>query len=193
MELFEKVQVLKKKADISYEEARNVLEEAGGDLLEAMILLERRGRIDRNERRAEEAGSRAGKDGREKPARNFGRSFGRMISALFRFIKRTSFSVTRGEKVIFTMPTFVFALLLFFVWEPVALAMIIALFFGVRYSFSGAEAADKANMVLQKAGDFAQDVKSEFTDPVEESAGEEPEEKVEEKAEETAEEMHLEF
>ena len=37
----------KKEASVSYEEAVKALEEAGGDLTEAMILLERRGRKNR--------------------------------------------------------------------------------------------------------------------------------------------------
>ena len=41
----ELVERLREKADVSYEEARAVLEEAGGSLLDALILLERRGRI----------------------------------------------------------------------------------------------------------------------------------------------------
>ena len=41
--------------------------------------------------------------------------------------------------------------------------MIIALFFGVRYSFDGAGSAETANRVLNRAGDFANDVRSEFT------------------------------
>ena len=71
--------------------------------------------------------------------------------------------VTKGEDTVFTMPTLVFALLLFFFWEVLAPVMIIALFFGVRYSFEGEEEAEKANTILNKAGDFANDLREEFT------------------------------
>lgn len=152
MEMFEKVQMLKKETGVSYEEARAVLEEAGGDMTEAMILLERRGQK-----------SRAGKDDQAQPARNFGRSLGRMIKALLRFIKRTSFNVTGKDRLIFTMPTFVFALLLFFFWEPILPIMVISLFFGIRYCFTGEEATEKPNRILQKAGEFAGSVRDEFT------------------------------
>jgi hypothetical protein len=40
--------------------------------------------------------------------------------------------------------------------------MIIALFFGIRYSFDGTDSVKKANSILNRAGDFAEDVKSEF-------------------------------
>lgn len=41
----EQVERLREKADVSYEEAKAVLEETGGSLLDALILLERRGKI----------------------------------------------------------------------------------------------------------------------------------------------------
>ena len=174
MEMFEKVQMLKKETGVTYEEARKVLEEAGGDLTEAMILLERRGRK-----------SRAGRGSQDQPARNFGRSLGRMIRALIRFIKRTSFNVTREGRMLFTMPTLVFALLLFFFWEPILPAMLISLFFGVRFHFAGEDAIEKPNRILEKAGDFARNVKDEFTSEKEETA--------KEASGEAAEEMHMEF
>ena len=42
----EQVEKLREKAGLTYEEARRVLEQAGGDLLEALIQLERQGRLD---------------------------------------------------------------------------------------------------------------------------------------------------
>ena len=164
----------KKEASVSYEEAGKALEEAGGDLTEAMILLERRGRK-----------SRAAGDSREQAGKSFGRSLGRMIRALIRFIRRTSFNVTREDRLIFTMPTFVFALLLFFFWEPILTAMLISLFFGVRFHFAGGVDTQKPNQILQKAWDLARDVKDEFSGQREGAE--------EEKREDTAEEMHMAF
>lgn len=43
----EQVERLREKADISYEEAKALLEQTDGDLLEALILLERQGRVER--------------------------------------------------------------------------------------------------------------------------------------------------
>ena len=71
-----------------------------------------------------------------------------------RFIKETTFVVTRKEKTVISMPTVVFALLMLFFWQFLIPVMIIALFFGV---------AEKPNRFLEKAGDFAEDARSEFT------------------------------
>ena len=100
--------------------------------------------------------------GKENSGRSFGRSLGRFIRALIRFIKNTSFHVSRKDRLIFTMPTWVLALILFFVWEPVLAVMLISLCFGVRYSFSGSRESRTANRVMHKAGDFAQDIRDEF-------------------------------
>ena len=39
MDMFEKVDMLRERANVSYEEAKNALEKSNGDVLEAMILL----------------------------------------------------------------------------------------------------------------------------------------------------------
>ena len=67
------------------------------------------------------------------------------------------------DEIFFTMPTMVAVILLLVFWEALFPVMIIALFFGVRYSFDGAGSAETANRVLNRAGDFANDVKNEFT------------------------------
>ena len=45
MEMLEKVERLREKANVTYEEAKAALEQTGGDLLDAMVLLERQGKV----------------------------------------------------------------------------------------------------------------------------------------------------
>ena len=172
MEMMEKVERLREKANVTYEEAKAALEQTGGDLLDAMVLLERQGKVKEPaqstfstdyEEQTEYVKVRDKVEEQEKSAPSFGRTVGRVFRGFIRFIKKTTFIVTKGEEAVFTMPTIVFVLLLFFFWEILAPVMIIALFFGIRYSFEGEEEAEKANSILNKAGDFAQDVRSEFT------------------------------
>ena len=172
MEMIEKVERLREKANVSYEEAKAALEQTGGELLDAIVLLERQGKVKEPahstfsteyEEQKEYIKVRDKVEEQENSAPSMGRTIGRLFRGLIRFIKQTTFIVTKGEDTVFTMPTLIFALLLFFFWEVLAPVMVIALFFGVRYSFEGEEEAEKANSILHKAGDFAQDVKSEFT------------------------------
>ena len=80
-----------------------------------------------------------------------------------RFIKETTFVVTRKEKTVISMPTIVFALLMLFFWQLLIPVMVIALFFGVGYFFDGSQDTEKPNRFLDKASDFAEDARSEFT------------------------------
>ena len=90
-----------------------------------------------------------------------------------RFIKETTFVVTRKEETFITMPTVVFALLMLFFWQLLIPVMVIALFFGVGYFFDGSQDTEKPNRFLEKAGDFAEDARSEFTKDISGSAGSE--------------------
>ena len=90
-----------------------------------------------------------------------------------RFIKETTFVVTRKEETFITMPTVVFALLMLFFWQLLIPVMVIALFFGVGYFFDGSQDTEKPNRFLEKAGDLAEDARSEFTKDNPGSAGSE--------------------
>lgn len=168
MEMLEKVDRLRERANVTYEEARAALEEAGGDLLDAMVILERMGKAKEpgqgtfsTEYEDQESYIRV-RDKVEEQEKS-APSFKRVLRDAFHFIKNTLFIVTRNEKTMFTMPSAVFVLLLLFFWEAIVPVMIIALFFGVRYTFEGTESAEKANKILGKAGDFAEDIRNEFT------------------------------
>ena len=45
MNTLEKTEILREKADISYEEAKKLLDETNGDLLDAIVILERQGKV----------------------------------------------------------------------------------------------------------------------------------------------------
>lgn len=171
MEMHEKIERLREKADVSYEEARAALEQTGGDLLDAVVLLERHGRVKGRahssfsteyDQQSEYVRVKDKVEEQENSAPSFRRSLQKFFRALIRFVRSTTFHVTKGEERLISVPTLLFVLLLVFFWEFMAPAMIIALFFGIRYSFDGEAGADTANHILDKAGDFAQDVKKEF-------------------------------
>ena len=172
MEMIEKVERLRERADVTYEEAKAALEEAGGDLLDAMVLLERRGKVrgpaqssysTEYEEQKDYIRVRDKVEQQKKSAPSFTHTVGRLVKTFFSFIRHTVFIVTKEDSIIFTMPTWVLVLILFFFWEAVVPVMVIALFFKVNYSFDGAQNVKRANDILVKAGEFAQDVRNEFT------------------------------
>ena len=134
MATLEMIDKLRERADLSYEEARTVLEEAGGDLLEAFVILEKQGRM--KQPQAENTAEEQKAEVMPKEMKENG-----LVKAF------------RGSEI-FAMPSLVFAGLLFVCWEPIIPVMIIALFFDVRYRFDGSKDAQPANDILNKAGSF---------------------------------------
>ena len=180
MELFEKVEKLVQKSGCSYEDAKNALEQAGGDLLEAMILLERQGKAapqggsysTRYENQPQyvpvvtAAGGQAGSSGSESAgqAKNFWeklKSFGKkawhVLSTNYLIVKR------RGE-LMAKLPFWAALLILFGSWFLVLVLIVVSLFFDFTYSFEG-EKKDKfkgAGEVMDKFSRAAESAKEEF-------------------------------
>ncbi|MDO4803258.1 MAG: hypothetical protein Q4A32_00365 [Lachnospiraceae bacterium] len=172
MEKLEKVELLREKANVTYEEARSALEEADWDMLDAMVLLEREGKVGEPGPAAYSTEYEEQKDyirvrdkveEQENSAPNFGRTLGKAVRVFIHFLKHTVFLVKKDEDTLFQLPTIVFAILLAFFWEAIVPVMIIALFFGVRYAFDGTESVKRANRVLDSAGEFADNIIDEFS------------------------------
>ena len=191
MDILEKVEALREKANISYEEAKNILDEANGDLLEAMVLLERQGKIRKPE--TELMRSDAGDTSETKTSKetaekedtsdhtadektaaagdaNTGtrnsectrRKVKRAMRKLIEVLKNNSLHVTRKEEDIFIMPAWAFALIFLFAWKPLLIIMLVSLFFQVRYSIEGKNDLQAANDFLNKVGNMAEEVAGEF-------------------------------
>jgi len=171
MDMMEKVKTLREKADISKEEAMNALDAAGGDLLDAMVLLERQGKVKepgqdvystQYEKQEEYVSVREKVEEQESAAPDLGKSIRRFFEVCGRFIRETTFIIKKEEEIFLKIPTIAFLIILLLCWEIAFPAMVVALLFGIRYSFEGAKNAEKANDVLGKAGEFAEDVKRDF-------------------------------
>ena len=152
MDRFEMIEKLRERADISYEEARDVLDRANSDLLEAIVLLEKEGKI-RQPQESAAASEVTGKNNNSRESRkgSFGKAFHRAGS----FLAHTAFHLSCDGKELLVMPSWTFALLLLFFWEILVPVMLIALFFNVRYSFDGSGQAQAINDLCSKAGSFA--------------------------------------
>ena len=180
----EKVEKLREKADISFAEAKEALDAANGDLLEALIYLETHGKAivpagggffsgagaaDPDWQHAPGDTSGGGSGGNTASAgESFGdmlKRFGKFCLAILRKGNRNFLEATKGGERMFTCPvTVVILFLLFFFWVTVPL-FIISLFFGFRYSFRGAELGRASvNRVMDSATDVVEDVKKSFAE-----------------------------
>lgn len=171
MDKLEKVERLRKSADVTYEEALAALEEAREDLLDAMVLLEKQGKVARPEQSVYSTSYQQQTEyidvpdkvaQQKKAAPSLGKSLGGLFRGLVRFVRSTSFKVTRHEKEMFRLPSLVMVLLVLVFWRIALPAAVIALLFGCRYSFEGEEDTDTANHILSRAGHFAEDITNEL-------------------------------
>ena len=170
MDKLDMVERQRARANVSYEEAKEALEQAQGDLLDAMVLLEKAGKTQAPTQEAfstsyEEQMQYAKVQEKVEEQKNSaptpGKTIGGAFRAIFRFLTNTSMRVTRKEKTIFEMPSWVFALILLATWKGLLPVMVVALLFGIRYSFHGEdENTETANEYLNKAGSFADGLQS---------------------------------
>jgi len=163
---FEMVETLREKANVSYEEAKAALEASNWDLLDAVLLLESEGKIAPEtasySTRAEEPLPQ------EEPQRHKGfhdgmRWLARAFAKLLRIGNTNQLAVSRNDKELFSLPVTVFVVLLLCSVWTILIAMLISLFFGVRYAFRGPDLGKESiNRVMDKASNMAENVKEEF-------------------------------
>ena len=178
MENFEKVEKLREKTGVSYEDAKKVLEENNYDMLDAIIELERQGKVTEPKEGTYTAGASqdmenvkkfklAQSEYEEKCKKNNFKEGFKKIADFFKFIFRKSleidFCINREDRRIASVPLLVLVLLLLgFFWITLPL-IVIGLFFGITYNFTGVDKVIlDVNDVCDKASQTAENIKNEF-------------------------------
>ena len=179
----ELVEKLVEKTGLSYGEAKQALEKTDWDILEAIIQLEAQGKVhgakttaqystsnennDYQQNQQNQQGQQA-KQGKEKSAtgENFkksAKSFGDWLKVVFDKGNKNCLVMHKNNEKKIELPVTAFVVLLVFCFWVVIPLMIVALFFGCRFSFSGSELGkDSVNSAMGKATDIADNIKSEF-------------------------------
>ncbi|MCL2201870.1 MAG: ubiquitin [Oscillospiraceae bacterium] len=175
----EKAEKLREKAGVSYTEAKEALENAGGSLLDAFVYLEKQGRIDTPPGGGfySGAGAQDG-EGHSSGAKAKGSSSGETFSSMMKKFGAFCLKVldkglsnqlvaSRSGEHLFSIPVIAFVvMLLFFFWVTIPL-LIITLFCGVRYQFRGPDLEkESVNNAMNAACDMADDVKKTITQEV---------------------------
>lgn len=165
-----KVERLRERANVSYEEAKAALEAANGDLLDAMVLLERQGKTRGPAQSTYSTEFTQQQDyipvakkveEQKRSAPHPGRTIGYLIKRLWNLLLHSFLHVSRKEKDLVVLPSLT-VLIIILTWRVLIPVIIVSLFFGVRYHFSGPEELEAANDILSKAGAFAEGVASEI-------------------------------
>ena len=133
MDEFEKVEVLREKANVSYEEAREAIKQADGDLLEAMVILEKQGKVKSASqaapqqtaqsvyRTASEAGTQSVSAPvvsatAKNPEDGFFNKLGRAMDRGIRYLANNFVLVTRKEETVIRIPLWVGLIALIALW-----------------------------------------------------------------------------
>ena len=180
----EKVEKLREKANVSFAEAKEALDNAGGDILGALIHLEEQGKSTVPAGGGFFSGGGAyaedqqyyqgGADARQYRGETFSemlRRFGRFCLRILDKGNNNFLDATKRDEVMFSCPvTAVVVLVAFFFWVTIPL-FVVSLFFGFRYRFRGEDLGrDSVNAVMDGASNVVDDVKKSFAESTNKNA-----------------------
>jgi len=169
----EKVEKLREKADVNYADAKDALERSEWEILDAMILLEKEGKVPTQQKIVEVEYTTREEEPQAEPASAAAGSrpgIGELLGKFFRWLGKlirignaNEFIVDKGDEAVLGVPVTVFVVLTVFCFWAVIPILIIGLFFGYRYSFSGPNLGkDVINNVMQKASNVAEGIREEI-------------------------------
>jgi len=177
----EKAEKLRDKANVTFAEAKEALDNSGGDILDALIYLEDKGKATTPAGggffsgtdfpgKAEQASSRTDNNrsqdsGSGEDFSDLMKRFGAFCLKLFNKSLSNYLNAAKGDRHLFSCPVLIVALLLlFFFWITIPL-FIISLFCGVRYRFSGEDLGkESVNNVMDNASTVVNDVKKSIVE-----------------------------
>lgn len=177
MDNFEKVEKLREKTGVTYEEAKGALEASNYDLLDAIIYLEQLGKV------AKPKMSSYTTTPDNEPSKEFevaqrtyekdckGTSVGEVFNKFFDWCGKvfkkgceTSFNVTKEGNKVMSMPVIILVLALIFLLPLTGLLLIIGLFCDCKYYFSGFESTTiDLNDVCDKASQACSNIKNDIS------------------------------
>ncbi|WP_426351159.1 hypothetical protein ACPWSR_08010 [Alloiococcus sp. CFN-8] len=179
---------LMEKADITTEEAVEVLESCNWDLLDAIIDLERRGKLRGNksntlieavpvedykntynqeEAKNQEYNAKAeGEEKKEESCGGIGELMGRMFKFIGKLIKKGNnnfFDAKKENEKPIRIPLTIAAVFIVFLSIPSIILLVIGLFCGYKYSISGPDIkCDGVNDIFEEVSKSADNLKRDF-------------------------------
>ena len=175
---FEKVEKLREYAGISYEEAKKELEKTEGDLLEAVVNLEKEGKIKKpkangyykssGQEKEEEKIQNDESKSEEDKGSNFTETLKNIMGWLGKIIEKgnnNNFKIIKDDSLVLEIPLTAFALLLFFAFWILIPALIVGLVLGYRYNLGGPDLdKTKVNRAMNSVSDATRQAVDSMTD-----------------------------
>lgn len=170
MEQFEMVEKLRERANVSYEEAKEALENSNWDLLDAMIYLEKKGKTEAPKRESFTTNGiiptvEYTQKEKDNSFEDNMKRFGHWCAKVFDKGNRNQFSVQKKGSELFAIPITLLVVLLIFAFWVVLPLMIVGLFFDFRYHFVGPDVHEvkvDINKAMDSAADAAENIKKDL-------------------------------
>ncbi len=159
MDRMEKAELLREKAGISYEEAREALEASGWDMLQAMVNLENSGKLDKakqNEEKKEHHMDKA-----QAAARKAEGFFSRLVNwmgAALEAGNKSQVIISKDGRQVLQVPVTVAVLLFLFLHGLFIFALIVSLVLGYRYTYRGRKENEAFQQDLREAEAAAEQI-----------------------------------
>lgn len=178
MVTLEQVDKLREKADISYDEAKAALEASGGDILEALIDLEKQGKVpfpegggfysSAKENPKQKEGNKSTKENYQEKGesiKDLAQKFVKFCGKIIHKGNINSFEVLKEGNVKTSFSITLLALLIIsFFWITIPL-IVVGLFFGYRYRFAGPDLGkERVNNAMDSAANAAEVFKKTFVE-----------------------------
>lgn len=141
----EQIDELRKRINVNYEDAKEALDRCEGDILEAIIYLEKNNKV-KNEKNDEEKECLLDK-----------------IKALIKKGNNIRFIIKKKEKVVLNLSLNVSILIAIFGFHIALIGLILALLCGFRMKFETNKGEDiKVNQTIDKVQDSIQEIKNDL-------------------------------
>lgn len=178
MERKEIIEKLKNKAMVTYEEAEEALEKCNWDILDAIIYLERKGRVNNSgsvdlvevskESDFKDTKEEYKSESNNKKHCGLGSLIGRFFKFVGEMIKKGNenyFVINKDKEEPIRISLTISTILLLISFWLVAILLIVGLFLGYKYSLSGPHIkSHTVNNAFEKASNSATDIKKDFQD-----------------------------
>ena len=174
MERNEMIEILMGKVNVSKEEATEALENCDWDLLDAIIYLEGKGKVENNETTTIiEVQSEDQKEEKKKGNKNHDEKcggIGEIVGRVFRFIGKVLkkgnenyFEIRKENEKPIRISLTISVLLLIFLFIPSAILLVVGLFCGYKYSVVGPHINyEGVNDIFEKVSESADTIKKDF-------------------------------
>ena len=183
MDNFEKVERLREKADVTYDEAKRALEACNYDMLDAMIYLEALGKVKKTSdtayysSKAEEEKlydvEKTVKDREKKSSEEgFKNGFKKGLEKFFKVCKENHFIVKHQDKKVIDIPLGLAIIIFLLGWHVLLIVMLVSFFFECKYSIEGKNDLKTVNSAMDKVAETADKLKKDFAENVDEARNE---------------------